>query len=170
MHRDFGLCPHSRELLRGCPDITQVDPSYCLVFDYGIEEQAYNWLFRQQKANSTFKLWKSFSPATFCSYINVGVKLPYTPKAETIMIGERLKSSAQNNSLDDFDIECANVKEYMSTCGFRYEHGECEYLSEIIKEAISLVNEACLCDEYERACFEIIREDMLKVASHHSKI
>lgn len=163
----LGKESHTREILRDCPDDVPIDASYCLVFDYKIEQYAYNWLSRQQRSNPNLINWKSFSPTTFCNYINISVQFPYTPKKETILMGDRFKSAAQSGEIDIFDIEATNIKEYITTCGLIYEHRECEYLSDIVIEAFSLFDKTQLSDEYEKAYLEVIMDDLLKITTKY---
>lgn len=158
---------HTRQLLRSCPDDRRIDLSYCLIFDYKLEQQAYSWMSRIRRSDKVAEAWRTFTPATFCNYINIGKTMPYTPCRETVEAGERFKSAARTGTIEAFDKEWSVIEAYMLACALRNEFGECAYLSEVLTEAVALFDTAKLDDESDRAYFDIINEDIMRLAGCH---
>lgn len=156
---------HTRELLRVCPDDRRTDPSYCLIFDYKIEQQAYSWMSRIRKSNRATELWKTFSPGSFVTYINVDKAMPYTPRRETIEAGERFRAAAQAGDIDAFDKAWSAVENYILTCARRHEYGECAYLARELTDVVALFDADSLDDKSDQQYFDIIKGDLLKLAA-----
>lgn len=158
---------HTRELLRACPDDRHIDPSYCLIFDYKIEQQAYSWMSRIRKSNRTTKLWKTFSPRSFVTYINVDKTMPYTPRQETVEVEDRFRATVQAGDIGDFDRAWSAAENYILKCARRNEFGECAYLSAALTDAVALFDADSLDDESDQLYFDIIKDDLLKLAARY---
>lgn len=158
---------HTRELLRAFPDDRRTDPSYCLIFDYKIEQQAYSWMSRIHKSNRTTESWKIFSPGSFVTYINVDKTMPYTPRQETVEVGNRFRAAAQEGDVEDFDRAWFAAENYILKCARRNEFGECAYLSGALADAVALFDADSLDDESDQLYFDIIKEDLLKLVARY---
>lgn len=158
---------HTRELLRACPDDRHIDSSYCLIFDYKIEQQAYSWMSRIRKSNRTTKLWKTFSPRSFVTYINVDKTMPYTPRQETVEVEDRFRATVQAGDIGDFDRAWSAAENYILKCARRNEFGECAYLSAALTDAVALFDADSLDDESDQLYFDIIKDDLLKLAARY---
>lgn len=151
---------HSRELLMGCPDNTPIDRSLCLVFDPSIISQAERWLNRISLQHTYARYWLTFSPDTLCNYVNAGKQIPYTPKAETIQIGDRFVGIATTSNLERLEEEYEKMRDYLSNCRNRYEKGECKYLCQRIAESLDKLKSWDFSKEDDKDIYEILIEDI----------
>lgn len=150
---------HTRDLLKACVDNIPVDPTLCLLFDNSVENQAVSWVSRKKSEFKFTSNWFSFSPTTFCNYINAGKPRPYTPRPETVQAAGRFMSQAAKNDLELLDKEFMYIRGYMDNCRLRYEKGECEYLIDSIVEGIGRFNKDLLKEE-DVDLYEIIKDDV----------
>lgn len=151
---------HSRDLLNACPDNTPIDPSLCLVFDPSIISQADRWIYRIQSEHSYTDNWLVFTPITFCSYVNAGRQMPYTPKRETVTLGDRFKAVADTKDLNLLNKEFEDITKYLSICRNRYEKGECSFLHQCMTDVLPQFKSWQFEDADEILEHEILIEDI----------
>lgn len=151
---------HSRDLLIACPDHTPIDRSLCLVFDPSIIFQAERWVNRIKLQYTYAEYWIAFSPSTFCNHINAGKQIPYSPKHQTIQMGDRFDAIAATNSLDRLEEGYDCVRDYLTDCRNRYEKGECNYLCRRISETLDRLKSWNFSEDDDKDLHKILIEDI----------
>ena len=93
--------------------------------------------------------------------------MPYTPRQETIEVGDRFRAAAQEGNIEDFDRAWSAAENYIRKCAWRNEFGECTYLSAVLVDAVALFDADSLDDESDQLYFGIIKDDLLKLAARY---
>lgn len=151
---------HTRDLLRACRDAHATDESLCLLFDKSVVSQAERWLGRIRMEHNAASAWLVLSPAAFCSHINAGNAMPYTPRPETIAAGQRFVTAVSSGSVDVLESEFQKLRDCIYTCRRRYEMGECNYLLACLQDGIGRFDVGAEAADDDLILFEIIKEDI----------
>ncbi|MDE6696511.1 MAG: hypothetical protein K2K25_06495 [Muribaculaceae bacterium] len=79
---------HSSDILRESDLEKRIDSDFALIFSESTAPKARRWIssWARESARKDAVYWKSYTPESFCNYINYGKEMPLRPMQQTVVL------------------------------------------------------------------------------------
>lgn len=131
---------HSFDILQQYDPDKRIDSGFALIFSERTQPKAQRWIksWSRESSKKEAANWSSYTPESFCNFINYGKTLPLRPLADTVAM-VRDWSSRKEIGYDGFSVLAEKIEEYWTKLKNRYLLIDMRYLSDQMQEYLSKV-------------------------------
>lgn len=154
---------HSFDILQQYDPDKRIDSEFALVFSERTQPKAQRWIksWSRESSKKEASNWITYTPESFCNYINYGKTLPLKPLEDTVAM-VRDWCSRKEIGYDEFSVLTEKIEEYWTKLKNRYLLIDMKYLSDQVQKYLSEVafpmgEEGELCQLLQKELENMIR-------------